>query len=430
MKKTALTVVLLLSVICAFGQKSAVKQALREANKFENPNYQEARNIIAGALENPETTGDAETWYSAGLIETKAYDAEYYKKQLGQSAEEDAMYNALVNSYGYYLKAVSLDSLPNEKGKVKPRFTKKIQKTLIGNFDGFANAGIHYFNQKDFKKAYEVWGIYLEIPQLPFMQGENGLPHDSVCAEVRFNRAVAALNTGDTNLKLEALKAAKKDKGENQMTIFNTLITEYEQLKDTVNLVNTLEEAESLFKNTLVEAMDYYGNPIKDENGNVIMRKENNYTLKLINIFIFRGEHDKAIDKLDKVLAEDPENAEFWNVKGNLYEKSAPEKAVECFTKAIEINPAYADAYGNLGRIYFNQAVQKNNEASTASNAEYAKIRENEILPLYREALPYYEKAYKLDSTNPDYKYALRSIFYNLNDKRLEELENGTYMPE
>ncbi len=431
MKKTALTVVLLLSVICAFGQKSAVKQALREANKFENPNFQEARNLISAALENPETMNNANTWYTAGTIETKIYDTDLAKKQLGQPlSDEGAMYEALVKSYDYYLKAVSLDSLPNEKGKIKPVYTKKVKKTLVQNINGYLNAAAHYYNSGNFQGAYDAWGIFLEIPQLPFMQGESGLPHDSIYAEIRFNRAVAAINTGDTNLKLEALNAAKEDKGETQMTIYNTLITEYEMLRDTVNLENILEEAEATFKNTLVEAIDNQGNPIKDENGNVVMRKENNYTLKLVNIYIFKGEYNKAIEKLDNVLAEDPENAEFWNVKGNLYEQTNTDQAIACFEKAVQINPDYADAIGNIGRIYFNQAVQKNNDVSTLSNAEYLKVRESEILPLFRKALPYYEKAYKLDSTNGDYRYALRSIFYNLGDERLDALENGTYMPE
>ncbi len=433
MKKTSLTVVLLLSVICAFAQKKAVKEASKEANKFENPNFQVARDIIAGALEHPETINDADTWYVAGTIETKAYDNDYYQKQLGRPLPngEGAMYDALMNSYGYYLKAVSLDSLPNAKGKIKPVYTKKVRKTLAQNIYGFLNAGAYYYNNKDFKGAYDAWGVFLEIPQLPFMQGEEGLPHDSVYAEIRFNRAVAAINSGDANLKLDALKAAKNDVGETQITIYNTLITEYEHLRDTVNLINTLEEAESIFKNTLVETLDAQGNPVKDENGNVVMRKENNYTLKLINIFIFRGEYEKAIEKLDNVLAEDPNNAEFWNVKGNLYEsQKETDKAIECFEKAIQINPNYADAYGNIGRIYFNQAVQRNNDISTASNTEYTKIRESEVLPLFKKALPYYEKAYKFDSDNSDYKYALRNIFYNLDDKRFEALEKGIYMPE
>ena len=67
MKKTTLTVVLLLSIICAFGQKKAVNRAFSEA-KMEKPNFQEARDNIKGALTNPETKDDAKTWYKTLIL--------------------------------------------------------------------------------------------------------------------------------------------------------------------------------------------------------------------------------------------------------------------------------------------------------------------------------------------------------------------------
>ena len=67
MKKTTLTVVLLLSIICAFGQKKAVNRAFSEA-KMEKPNIQEDRDNIKGALTNQETKDDAKTWNVAGFV--------------------------------------------------------------------------------------------------------------------------------------------------------------------------------------------------------------------------------------------------------------------------------------------------------------------------------------------------------------------------
>ena len=75
MKKTTLTVVLLLSIICAFGQKKAVNRAFSEA-KMEKPNFQEARDNIKGALTNPESKDDAKTWYVAGFVENAFYETQ------------------------------------------------------------------------------------------------------------------------------------------------------------------------------------------------------------------------------------------------------------------------------------------------------------------------------------------------------------------
>ncbi len=419
MKKTTLTVVLLLSVICAFGQKKAVNRAFSEA-KMESPNFQEARDNIKGALVNPETKDDAKTWYVAGFIENAYFEKDNAQKMVGMTLKDGdgPMYEALIKSYEYFLQSIALDTLPNEKGKVKPKHIKNIRKTLKQNIDGYANAGVYYFNQKEYKKAYDVWGIYLAIPKLSIMKDEKeGLPADSTIAILEFNRALAALQTNDTDLAISALTDAKGN-GYNQNDIYKYLVYEYEMTQDTVNLINTLQEGESLFKNEMVE--------VEDENGNKKMQKENTYTLKLINLYISSGKYDEAIAKLESLLADEPDNAEYWNVKGNLYESQKKyDQSIECFEKAIAINPAYADALGNLGRIYFNFAVQKNNEISSITdNAKYSEARTNEVLPLFEKSKPYYEKAYELDRENPDFKYALRNIYYNLNDaEKLKAIE-------
>ena len=427
MKKTTLTAVLLLSVICAFGQKKVVNRAFSEA-KMENPNFQEARSNIQSALTNPETKDDAKTWYVAGYIENSFFEKDNVQKTLGMTLKDGdgPMYDALVNSYGYFLKAIALDTLPNAKGKVKPKYVTDIRKILKQNIDGFANAGVYYFTQKDYKKAYDVWGIYLEIPQLSIMKGEkNGLPADSTIAILEFNRALAALQTQDHALAISALNEAKGN-GYNQNDIYKYLVYEYEQTQDTINLLNTLQEGEKLFKNEMIEVRDEMGNPVMDENGQPKMQKENSYTLKLINLYIYSGKYDEAIATLESVLADEPDNAEYWNVKGNLYESEKKyDQSIECFEKAIEIKPDYADALGNLGRIYFNLAVQKNNEISSITdNVKYAEAREKEVIPLFEKSRPYYERAYELKPNEPDFKYALRNIYYNLNDaEKLKAIE-------
>lgn len=176
----------------------------------------------------------------------------------------------------------------------------------------------------------------------------------------------------------------------------------------------------------MVEVKDEMGNTVMDENGQPKMQKENTYTLKLINLYIYSGKYDEAIATLDAILAEEPDKAEYWNVKGNLYESQKKyDQSIECFEKAIEIDPTYADALGNLGRIYFNLAVQKNNEISSITdNVKYAEAREKEVIPLFEKSRPYYEKAYELKPGEPDYKYALRNIYYNLNDaEKLKAIE-------
>ena len=108
------------------------------------------------------------------------FEKDNVQKTLGMTLKDGdgPMYDALVKSYEYFLQAIALDTLPNEKGKIKPRYVKDIRKTLKQNIDGYANAGVYYFTQKEYKKAYDVWGIYLNIPKMSIMKGE--ISHKSV----------------------------------------------------------------------------------------------------------------------------------------------------------------------------------------------------------------------------------------------------------
>ncbi|MDO4695154.1 MAG: hypothetical protein Q4A53_00210, partial [Porphyromonas sp.] len=111
----------------ALAQTKSVKQAERIA-KDDKPDFAQARSIIQPTLTNPETMNDARAWYVAGLIEEKQVDMEKINMSLSKPFDEVAFYSALYAMYPYYIKADSLDALPNEKGKVKRKFKKEIYK--------------------------------------------------------------------------------------------------------------------------------------------------------------------------------------------------------------------------------------------------------------------------------------------------------------
>lgn len=423
MKKTLLTAsLLLLSATLSFGQKALVDQAWSLAKKSEKPDFKTARNTIKQALEG-ESAEDVKAWYVAGNIEQRFYEKENEQAQFGMAAKEAEMDLALENGYKYYRKAVALDTLPNAKGKVKPKYIKNIQKDLLANSDGYINAGVRYFNAQEYMKAYEMWNIFIEIRDLPFMAPvAKDMPADSIYAMLEYNAALAALNSGDDELTLKALLRAKGN-GYEQNNVYKFIVGQYEAAKDTANLIAILNEGNELFSNLDVVATR--------PDGSTFTQKENYYSLRLINLYIASNDYNKAIDVLNAVVANDPENPELWNVKGQLLEAQGDVTgAIECFEKALNMQPNFALALGNMGRMYFNQAVEKNNELSEkiTNTAEFNAAKEAEVLPLYRQALPYYEKAHQIDANEREYMVALRSIYYNLNDAKnlkLIEMEMG-----
>lgn len=424
MRKTLLTAsLLLLSVTFTFGQKALVDQAWSLAKRTEKPDFKQARASIQQALAG-ESAEDAKAWYVAGNIEQRFFEKEYGQLQYGLGANEDAMYKALYDGYKYYLKAVALDTLPNEKGKVKPKYLKNIQKDLLNNTDGYNNGAVHQFNnKKDYKGAYDYWNIILEIRDLPFMAPmAKKMPSDSIYAQIEYNASLAAYYSDDRALSVKAHERAKGN-GYEQNSVYQRLVQEYSLARDTVNLIATLNEGNQLFGDTDVER--------KHADGSTYYKKEDFYGISLMNLYISSQQYDKAFEVLNEILPKSPESYDLWNVKGNLHENQGEtEEAIKCFQKALELNPKFADALGSMGRIYFNQAVEKDNELSTSitNTAEYNKAKEQEVLPLYRQALPYFEQAHQLNADERDYMVALRSIYYNLNDAanlKLIEIEMG-----
>ena len=78
MKRVLLTVALCVAASVSFAQKKAVNEAQSIA-KGSTPDFSEARTLIKGALENPETKDDAKTWYVAGFIEDQQFSNERTK---------------------------------------------------------------------------------------------------------------------------------------------------------------------------------------------------------------------------------------------------------------------------------------------------------------------------------------------------------------
>lgn len=131
--------------------------------------------------------------------------------------------------------------------------------------------------------------------------------------------------------------------------------------------------------------------------------------------------YDKAIECYEKAIELNPEYAMAYNNRGYSYNKlGEEEKAIEDYSKAIEINPEYALAYSNRGISYsnkgeeekamedYNNAIELNPEYVRAYNNRgysYSNMGEEE------KAIEDYNKAIEL---NPEYAMAYnnRGISY------------------
>ncbi len=399
MKRVLLTVALCVVATAAFAQKKAVNEAQSLAKG--NKDFAEARTLIKGALENEETKNDPKTWFVAGFVEDQQFSAERTKQILGTTPDEPVMYEALGAILPFFKKAYELDMLPDAKGKVKPKHVKDIKSILSADHVYYINGGAYYFDQRDYAKASDFFEQYLEISDLPMFEGEKVAERDSNFMTVQFYAAVAATQLGDSQKAIQALERAKNTDFR-QNDVYQYLCYEYEQAKDSVNFEKTLEEGLNKFP------------------------EEKYYLLNLINSYIYSNRNEKAIEFLNTAISNEPNNAQLYDVMGRVYETGFKDfaKAEEAFIKANQLDPENTDILSNLGRVYYNQGVNKQGEANMINDNKAYQEELAKAKTFFRQALPYFEKAHQLKPDDTEYMTALRGIYYNLDmGKEFEEIE-------
>ena len=403
MKRVLLTVALCVAASASFAQKKVVNEAQSIA-KGSNADFGEARTLIKGALENPETKDDAKTWYVAGFIEDQQFNAERAKQILGQQPNEPVMYEALYGILPYFQKAYELDQLPNEKGKVKPKYTKDIKSILSANHVYLFNGGAYYFDKQEYKKAYDFFNQYVEISELPMFAGTQTAEKDSTFMTVQFYAAAAASLAKDSRLAIAALERAKNTPYR-QYDVYQYLCYEYGEARtaqDSVMLEKTFEEGMQVFPDSAF------------------------FLNNLINTYIYSNRNEKALEMLNVAIQKNPNDANLYNVMGRVYETGLKDyaNAEKNFQIALEKDPNLTDALSNIGRIYYNQGVNKLSEANMINDSKKYREELSMAKDLFKKALPYYKKAHEAEPEKMDNMIALRGIYYNLNmGPELEAIE-------
>lgn len=403
MKRVLLTVALCVAASASFAQKKVVNEAQSIA-KGSNADFGEARTLIKGALENPETKDDAKTWYVAGFIEDQQFNAERAKQILGQQPNEPVMYEALYGILPYFQKAYELDQLPNEKGKVKPKYTKDIKSILSANHVYLFNGGAYYFDKQEYKKAYDFFNQYVKISELPMFAGTQTAEKDSTFMTVQFYAAAAASLAKDSRLAIAALERAKNTPYR-QYDVYQYLCYEYGEARtaqDSVMLEKTFEEGMQVFPDSAF------------------------FLNNLIKTYIYSNRNEKALEMLNVAIQKNPNDANLYNVMGRVYETGLKDyaNAEKNFQIALEKDPNLTDALSNIGRIYYNQGVNKLSEANMINDSKKYQEELSMAKDLFKKALPYYKKAHEAEPEKMDNMIALRGIYYNLNmGPELEAIE-------
>lgn len=390
------------------GLSISAQNTLKEAERdVKAGKYDDAMLKLKPAFTAPETAGLAQTWYLAGKAGMDYYQDQFLQKQVGKEVNAPKMSHALIDSYGYLIKALPLDSVPDAKGKVKPKYSKDIIKMLNERYNDYNNAAVFLWEAKDYQGAYDAWEIVLDMPHASVLgaNAPKALP-DSTINDVMYNQGLAAWQMDSLALSLRAFERAIAN-GYDKAQIYDYAINHAARLNNNEKVYALAEDAYKKFGNE---------NPL--------------YLQLMINGRIEKKQYDEANKMLDEAISIDPKNAQLYNIKGILYESMKDnEKARECYKNASEIDPKQSQAQYNYGRMLCNEAYEiadKADKEANMSQAEYSKIRSEKIDPLFREAATHLEAALAIEPDNRDIITYLRNVYYNLGDeenlKRIESM--------
>ena len=373
----------------------------------ENADFSEARRLMGEALEAEPT---AETYYWAGMIGYQELTKENYNQLMGMGVNQAKAGAAVEESYKYWLKADELAMIPtlDKKGRevVDTKTRNNISKKMLEYYKNqeLVKYGIYLNEQKDYAGAYQAFKLHIDLPDLPMMQDpklQNEMPKDTNYLQYKYYTAIFAVQSEMHDEAIALLEEMKTGETE-PIAVNQFLYQEYVALKDTAKFVATLQDAVVRFP------------------------QEPWFLQNLINYYIFSGQEKTAIDYLAQAIEREPEVAQYHLIKGNLDENQGNyEEALKDFDNALKYDPTLADAQAGKGRVYYNQAVKLNEAAATISdNKEYKKALD-EMNAVFRQSLPFFEKAHEMAPEDRSYLQTLKALYYRfgMNDKYEEVSE-------
>jgi hypothetical protein len=385
--------VFLLAGGSVFAQKKNVSKAKLKLTA-EVPDLNAAKEAILLALDDSTTNKQANTWFVAAEV----FNAIYAEKKLDKNQVAQISSAAI----RYYVKADSLDQLPDAKGKIKPKFHTKIVEKVKGLQRSYLESGFYYNEIKDYAKAMNSFDGYLNYKNIPAMK-DLGLEKDTLIPLITYYAALSAIQANllqESTKYLEAVKDNNKFKAEEQKWMYQQLSQIYSTNKDTVNMLRLYQNGVQRFP------------------------EEAYFVKNLINFYINQENLTEALTWIDQAIKQDTTSAVLLNLKGRITEEKDKNGAIVLYKKAVSLDPSFSDALGNLGRIYYNDAVEELARVNNIRDDKKYKTEKAKLKAKFELPLPYFEKAYSVNPNERDFVIALRGIYYNLGmEAKYKEME-------
>jgi len=411
MKKFSVFFVLVMLSVAVFGQKRNVTSAW---SYLKDGFLDDAKKSIDKA----EAHADTKDWYKTFYMKGKVY------QEIGIS--EKPKYQALCDdcfdvAFNAYMQSIKLNFVKEEHRNIDfeselglMEFAKILGENDERNYEdsealydvlmnrfpalsnAFINEGVTAYQENDFEVAYNNFEKAVQISTLAF-KVDTQLFYFASLAAIKAEKFEEAIQLNEVLMQLNYGATA-----DDKVSVYLNQATAYKVTGDTVKMLETLQSGIEKFP-------------------------ESNYALVIetFNYYVNTGENEKAFEYISMAIEQNPNDAQFYVIKGTLLEElKRKQQAQTEYEKAIELQPENFDANYSLGAFYYNTAVDTLDWADkNVPITDFAKLGEYKEISngFFEKSLPYLEKAYAQQPKNVNVLGTLKTIYYRLG--KMEEYE-------
>lgn len=389
MKKIFIVLFFAGTIHSAFAQKGKVQSAL---NQKDAGKIVEAFTTIQETVDtNNEKAVKSINWPKTWEVRGEIYQAMFQSEDEKVKALSSDPLSEALNSYK---RALELD--PDNK------FSKSIKIKLTLLINDLQTQAYEAYKAENYSKALESFEQILEINGLPLLSADN---QNYIDTATIYNAGMMAFQTEEYDKSIEYFQEAAKY-GYSEASPYLWLSRVFEQKKDTLNALESLKAGFEKYPG----------------NGEILDN--------MIQMYLNMNKKDEALHFLDLAIEREPEKATYYLAKGSLCDRNHDnENAILLYEKALEKDPDLFMAYFNIGVIYYNEGVQKFEQAANVpanDNVAYEKVM-TEADQLWEKSVPYMEKCHDLNPNDEAATESLKSLYYRLNQtEKYEALQKGS----
>lgn len=307
-----------------------------------------------------------------------------------------AAYDATQNA----LECFKYDAEPNEKGKVKPRFTEALTPLIANARMQLVTAGNYYAQLNDQDNVLKYWGSFLDSDNLPYFQSTKE-QEKQFLGQVAYYTAQYANQAKKYDLAEKYADIATQDTAVAKQAQAFKLAMAQRNLKTKADSVAYVQKLAAMYE--------------KEPDNEMIFGQ-------LSNFYGLMGMTKEFDALVDAKIAKNPNDFTAWALKGQaLMNRNSTatnpdwKGCVEAFKKAVSIDQTNPVVYTYLG---FSM-----NAMASVINGDRAQQ-----LALYKESMGYLDKAKELDPNREkaNWAYPLYQCYYSVygaNDPKTKELE-------